>query len=260
MEPFEGSAAVVQLETGAEVIELLIRKLEHHVALGEDEKAYLAQIALQVREYEPRETIVHEGDHPSESCLLVTGFACRFKLLPEGKRQILSFHVAGDFIDLHSFLLKQMDHGMAAISKCTIAKVPHRSIQAITEQFPRLTRALWWDVALDGAIFREWMVSLGRRDARAQIAHLLCELLLRLQAVGLVTDNSYELVPTQTDLGDALGLSTVHVNRTLQQLRGEGLIVSEGRRVTIPDVEKLKTAAGFNQAYLAVRSGPASAG
>jgi CRP-like cAMP-binding protein len=189
---------------------------------------------------------------------MVEGFACRFKLLRDGKRQILAFHIPGDFCDLHSFFLERMDHGIAAVSKCTVAKLPHSTVKEITERYPGLTRALMWDVAMDAAIFREWAIGLGRRSAREQIAHLLCELLLRLKSVGLVEDNSYSLAPTQADLGDALGLSTVHVNRVLQELRSEGLIVSNGKHVSIPDMGKLKDAAGFDPAYLYARGGAGS--
>jgi len=189
---------------------------------------------------------------------MVEGFACRFKLLQNGRRQILAFHIPGDFCDLHSFSLKRMDHGISAITKCAVAKVPHGTVREMTERYPGLTRAFMWDVAMDAAVFREWMVTLGRRSAREKVAHLLCELMVRLQSVGLSEENSYALAPRQADLGDALGLSTVHVNRTLQELRAECLIVSNGKRLTIPDVDKLKEAAEFNPAYLNALGGAAS--
>jgi CRP-like cAMP-binding protein len=240
------------------MIDLLIQKLERYRPLSDEEKAFLQRAPWHVREYDPQEAIVHEGDCPSESCLMVEGFACRFKLLRNGRRQILAFHIPGDFCDLHSFSLKRMDHGISAVTKCAVAKVSHGTIREITERYPGLTRALLWDVAMDAAVFREWMVTLGRRSAREKVAHLLCELMVRLQSVGLSEDNSYALAPRQADLGDALGLSTVHVNRTLQELRAEGLIVSNGRRLSIPDIEKLKEAAEFNPGYLHVRGGAAS--
>ena len=238
------------------MIDPLIRKLERYGALSDDERRMLEKAPSRIDHYGPREEIVSEGDTPTQSCLMVEGFACRYRLLPDGARQVLSLHVPGDFCDLHSFLLKRMDHGIAAVSTCRIAKVPHDKIHQITESFPRLTRALWWDVAIDGAVFREWMVSMGRRSAYQQTAHLLCELLLRLKSVGLADDDSYELPPTQADLGDALGISTVHVNRVLQELRSEGLITLKEKHLTILDVEKLKQAAGFTPGYLHLRGGP----
>ena len=238
------------------MIDPLIQKLESYGSLSEEEKEFLQRAPSAIRDYQAHKEIVREGDRPGESCVVVEGLAFRFKILPQGKRQILAFHVPGDFCDLHSFLLKRMDHGIAVAGRCKSAAVPHTLIQEITETYPRLTRALMWDVAIDGAIFREWMVGMGRRSAYERMAHLFCELLVRLKVVGLAENDSYELLPTQADLGDALGLSTVHVNRVLQQLRADGLIVSDGKMLTIPDFEKLKEVAGFDPAYLYGRGGP----
>jgi CRP-like cAMP-binding protein len=146
-----------------------------------------------------------------------------------------------------------MDHGIAASGRCRIGRLPYATLHEITERFPRLTRALWWDTALDAGIHREWMISMGRRDAYQEIAHLLCELLLRFRSVGLAEDDSYVLPATQSELGDAFGLSTVHVNRTLQKLREEGLVVTTGRRVVIPDPERLMKMADFDPTYLQVK-------
>ena len=237
------------------MIDPLLRKLERYERLSAEEKAFLREAPFHVHDYEPHQAIVQEGDCPSESCLIVEGFACRFKLVRDGKRQILAFHLPGDFCDLHSFSLERMDHGIASVTKCAVAKLPHAVVREITERYPGLTRALLWDMAMDAAIFREWMLGLGRRSAREQMAHLFCEFLVRLKWVGLAEGNGYLLALTQADLGDALGLSTVHVNRTLQDLRGEGLIVSTGKHLNIPDVEKLMEVAGFDPAYLHVRRG-----
>lgn len=237
------------------MIERLIRKLENYGPVSDEERHFLEQSPSQVREYGPHEDIAREGDYPGESCLVVEGFAFRYKLLPGGTRQIMALHVPGDFCDLHSFSLKRMDHSIAAVSQCRITGFPHAVINDITERYPQLTRALLWDAAIDGAIMREWMVSMGRRSAYQQIGHLLCELFLRLRAVGLVEGDSYELPATQEQLGDAFGLSTVHVNRTLQELRGNGLIIFRSKLVTIPDLERLKEAAGFDPGYLHVRGG-----
>ena len=237
------------------MINPLIQKLESYGPLGDDEKEFLRRAPSDIRDYRAHEEFVREGDCPPESCVVVEGLAFRFKILPDGKRQILAFHVPGDFCDLHSFLLKRMDHGIAVAGRSKIAVVPHPLIQEITETYPRLTRALMWDVAIDGAIFREWMVGMGRRSAYQRMAHLFCELLMRLKVVGLAENDTYELIATQTDLGDALGLSTVHVNRVLQQLRAEGLIVSDGKTLRISDFEKLKEVAGFDPAYLHARGG-----
>jgi CRP-like cAMP-binding protein len=237
------------------VIERLIRKLENYGPVSEEERRFLEQPPSRVRDYRPHEDIAREGDCPAESYLVVEGFACRYKLLPGGTRQIMALHVPGDFCDLHSFSLKRLDHSIAAVSQCRIVRFPHAVFNDLTERYPQLTRALLWDAAIDGAIMRQWMVSMGRRSAYQQIAHLLCELFLRLRFVGLVEGDSFELPATQEELGDAFGLSAVHVNRTLQELRGNSLIASKSKRVTIPDLERLKEAAGFDPAYLHVRGG-----
>jgi CRP-like cAMP-binding protein len=244
---------------GQPVTERLVRKLESYGPVSDEERRFLEQSVSHVRDYRPHEDIVCEGDCPGESCIVVDGFACRYKLLAGGTRQIMAMHVPGDFCDLHSFILKRMDHNIAALGPCRIAKFPHAVIHEITVRFPRLSRALWWDSAVDGAIMREWMISMGRRSAYEQIAHLLCELLVRLRSVGLVSDDSYELPATQQELGDVFGLSTVHVNRILQELRREGLIVFKNKRVTIPDLDRLKEAAGFDPAYLYGRGSAAGA-
>jgi CRP-like cAMP-binding protein len=237
----------------------LIRKLERYGPLSDEERRFLEESPARIVAYDDHAPLVREGDTPSESCLIVEGFACRFKSLPEGTRQIMAFHIAGDFCDLHSCFLKTMDHGIAAMPRCKVARVPHAKIREISERYPGLMRALCWDMAIDGAIHREWMISMGRRTAYEQIAHLLCELYLRLKAVGLADGASYEFPATQAELGDAFGLSTVHVNRMIQALRAADLITFKGGTVTIPDLERLMDVAGFDPAYLEVRGAPSHA-
>jgi CRP-like cAMP-binding protein len=236
------------------VIGPFLARIERYVRLSETEKTFLRRVILHSHKYEPGQEIVAQGTAPTQSCLVVAGIAGRVKILSDGRRQILSFQVPGDFCDLHSFLLPQADHSIEALSRCEITTVSHSTIVEIVERFPTLTRALWWDTMVDAAIQREWMTSMGRRSAYEQIAHLLCEMLLRLQAVGLADKNSYDLPITQERLGDAFGLSTVHVNRMFQALRQGHLIISEGTRIIIPDVEALKKVAGFDPVYL---TGPA---
>jgi CRP-like cAMP-binding protein len=238
------------------MIDALIRKMERYGPISDEERRFLEQAPTQVVPYAFHQPILREGDASSECCLVIEGFACRYKTLAEGTRQIMALHVPGDFCDLHSFVLEKMDHGIAAMGRCTIAKVTHAKIEEITERYPRLTRALWWDTALDAAIHREWMISMGRRDAYGRIGHLLCELLLRLRSVGLAHGNSYELPATQADLGDVFGLSSVHVNRVIQRLRRESLVIFKGKVVTIPDLERLMNVVGFEPAYLGVRGAP----
>jgi CRP-like cAMP-binding protein len=193
---------------------------------------------------------VRAGDTPSESCLIVAGFACRYILTAEGKRQILSFHIAGDIPDLQSLHIDVMDHSLATLAPSSLAFIQHNDLRTIMRSHLRLGDLLWRDTLIDAAIFRQWMVGLGRRDAFGRIAHLLCELLVRLRAVELVEDHAFTLPVTQAELGDAFGLSTVHVNRVLQDLRGDGLITLRGVSLKVLDWEGLKKAGEFDPTYL----------
>jgi CRP-like cAMP-binding protein len=232
------------------MVEHLIRKLEQRDTLSDEEKRVLAEAVSHTKNVGPDEDLVRDGDRPSESNLVLEGFTCRYKLLPDGQRQITAIHIPGDFVDLHSFILKKMDHGVAALTPCKIAYFPHEALRRITESHPHLARLLWLSTLIDAGIYREWLVGMGRRSSPGQMAHLFCEMLLRLRVVGLTEGSSFQFPLTQEELGDALGLSLVHVNRTVQQLRREGLITWEGRTVTINDLEHLQQLANFDPTYL----------
>jgi CRP-like cAMP-binding protein len=232
----------------------LILKLEKHDKLSEAEKRALENAIARIRVVEADEDLVREGDRPGESSLLLDGYAARYKIVSNGRRQISAIHVAGDFIDLHSFLLKTMDHGVLALTNCRIANVPHATLEKITEEFPHLTRLLWLSTLIDGAIHREWLTTMGRLSATAHMAHLICELYLRLKVIGRAEGDTIQLPSTQAELGDTLGLSTVHVNRVLQELRKEGLIRFQGDALTILDWERLKTVGEFTPTYLSLQN------
>jgi CRP-like cAMP-binding protein len=233
-------------------VDLLIRKLEERDRLSEEEKQVLAAALGPSKSVSADSDMVREGDRPSESTLLVEGFAARYKVLQSGKRQITAIHIPGDFVDLHSFLLKKMDHAIAALTPCTVATVPHDTLRQITERHPHLARLLWLSTLIDSSIHREWLVAMGRRSAREHMAHLFCELYLRLELVGLTKDNSYEMPITQAELGDTLGISTVHVNRVVQELRADGLITWRGNRLTVDDWDRLQEVAEFTPTYLSL--------
>ncbi|WP_243369184.1 Crp/Fnr family transcriptional regulator [Microvirga solisilvae] len=228
----------------------LVLKLEQRDRLSDDEKRVLESAISRVRVVEADEDIVHEGEHPSESSLLLDGYAARYKIFSNGRRQITAIHVPGDFVDLHSFLLKVMDHGVLALTPCRVAVVPHVALERITDEHPHLTRLLWLSTLVDGAIHREWLTTMGRLSATAQMAHFICELFLRLKAVGRTDGDTIQLPLTQAELGDTLGLSTVHVNRVLQELRKEGLIRWQGDALTILDWERLEKVGEFTPTYL----------
>ncbi len=233
----------------------LIRKLEQFTRLSAADKEALEQVsALTIRRLAPREDIVHEGDRPRQVNLVLEGWACRYKTLEDGRRQILAFLVPGDMCDLRMFILKEMDHSISALTTLRVAEIPSDAILSLTDRHPRIARALWWNSLVEEAIAREWLTNLGQRNAMERLAHLLCELYVRLRGVGLVNGSSrepsFEVPVTQEQLGDTMGLSTVHVNRTLQELREAGLVIWKGRQVTLPDPEALKTAALFDPNYL----------
>ncbi|WP_424137930.1 Crp/Fnr family transcriptional regulator [Roseomonas chloroacetimidivorans] len=229
----------------------LVRKLEQFTRLASSEKQLLDELAASgVRQIGAREDIIREGDQPQVLNLLLSGWACRYKHLEDGRRQIIAFFLPGDLCDSHVFVLREMDHSVGALTPVTFAQIPRRRVEEVSLAYPRITQALWWESLVSTAVQREWTVSLGQRDALERMAHLLCELFLRLRGVGLTDGNRCEFPLTQSELADAMGLSTVHVNRTLQEMRAANLIVLKGKTLVIPDLEALQLAAQFNPNYL----------
>ena len=228
-----------------------IRKLEQFVALSQTDKAILTRLSTErQRTLDARADIIRQGENPTDLYLLLSGWACRYKQLEDGRRQIVAFFLPGDLCDLNVFILRQMDHSIGALTPVSFAEISRTAFENATMTHPRVLQALWWETLVNAAIQREWTVNLGQRNASERMAHLLCELFLRLQGVGLTRRNSYDFPLTQADLADAAGLSSVHVNRTLQDLRNDGLIILKGKVLTIPDIEALKVAALFNPDYL----------
>jgi CRP-like cAMP-binding protein len=232
---------------------LMIRKLESIFPLSDEERRVLSDLPVQVTTFKPDRDIVRIGDRPSQSCLILEGFTCVYKLTAEGKRQIVALHVPGDIPDLQSLHLKVMDNSVATVSPCMLGFIPHEALHDLCNRHPRITAALWRETLVDASIFREWMTGIGRREAYNRAAHLLCELKVRLEAVGLVEGGTFDLPITQNEFADAIGASTVHVNRVLQELRADGLIRSKGTQVSILDWEGLKAAGGFDPLYLHLR-------
>jgi CRP-like cAMP-binding protein len=228
----------------------LVQKLESIGDVSADEKAAIYDLPMQVRTLADGEDIVLEGERPSQCCLILAGFVCRYKILPEGRRQIFSFHTPGDFPDLQSLHLKTMDHSVATLAESRLGFIEHTYMRELIRHFPNLGSLLWRDTLIDAAIFREWMVGIGRRSAHQRIAHLLCEMALRFEAVGLVHDHNFQFPITQAEMGDALGLTDVHVNRILRSLREERLVISDRASVQILDWEGLKALGEFDPMYL----------
>ncbi|MCB8820906.1 Crp/Fnr family transcriptional regulator [Microvirga rosea] len=228
----------------------LLQKLESISVLSDEEKQAILHLPMNVRVLEADTDIVRDGDRPSDCCLILSGFICRYKVLSDGRRQIMGFYIPGDIPDLQSLHLQVIDNSVGTLVKSSVALIPHQSLRDLWQRYPNLGEILWRDTLIDAAMFREWLIGVGRRSAYQRIAHLLCELLMRMKAVGLANESGCDLPVTQSEFGDALGLSTVHVNRVLQDLRRDGLIVLRGSSLTIPDWEALQTAGDFDPAYL----------
>jgi CRP-like cAMP-binding protein len=239
------------------MLNLFIMKLERRFDISTTERTALERISAHIVRVGSRTDLIAEGDVPDHVHLIRKGFACRYKVLPNGSRSIVAFLVPGDFCDLNVSILGEMDHCIGTVSPCEVVRIPRRLVEDLTNTYPNLHRALLWAGLVDESILREWLVSMGRRSADQQVAHLFCELLVRLQAVELATRDSYHLPLTQIDLGDATGLSMVHANRVLQKLRGDRLIVFKERRLHIPNVEALMAYSGFNPNYLHLHPKPA---
>jgi CRP-like cAMP-binding protein len=237
-------------------ITTLVEKLSLRDRISPDEIEALQKALEPPKTVAAGSDIVREHTRPLHSTLLISGFSARYSTLEDGARQITEINVAGDFIDLHSLLMKQMDHGVVALTECVVAEAPHSGLIDITERHPHLTRLLWLDTIIDAAIHRQWLVAMGRRSGLGHLAHLVCELYLRLQAVGQTGDLTFDLPLTQAVLGDALGLSTVHVSRLISELRGEGVINWSGGQIDILDWRRLAEIAEFDPTYLRLQSDP----
>jgi CRP-like cAMP-binding protein len=226
-------------------------RIEAFTRLSRDDRAALAKLATRsVREVDARRDIVREGEPPRVVRLVLEGWACRYKTLPDARRQIVSVFLPGDFCDLNVYILKEMDHNIGALTRVRFSEIGREAMDTVTAAHPRITQALWWHELVAMAVQREWTLNVGQRTAIERIAHLLVELFLRLKTVGLTRRNSCDFPMTQTDLAEATGLTAVHVNRTLQQLRRDGLIRLERKELTIPDLDRLMDLAMFNPNYL----------
>ena len=232
------------------MVPALALRLEAFTRLSQDDRAALAKISKVARVIPARRDLIREGERPRYVHLMVDGWACRYKALTDGRRQVVAFFVPGDFCDLNVYVLKEMDHSIGAITRLSVADISRDEMDELTSNHPRITQALWWEELVTNSIQREWTLNIGQRTAYERIAHLLVELFLRLRSVKLTNGDSCDFPITQTDIADATGLTAVHVNRTLQELRGDGLIILERKRLRIPDLKRLKDAAMFNTNYL----------
>ncbi|WP_311275235.1 Crp/Fnr family transcriptional regulator [Methylobacterium sp. WCS2018Hpa-22] len=231
----------------------MVIKLESISTLTEEERQAVETLPVRAQAFRADHDIVRDGETATQCCLILEGWACRYKIMGEGKRQIFSFHIGGDIPDLQSLHIPRMDHSLATMTDATVAFIPHEAMRDLTYRFPRLAAVLWRDTLVDAGIFRQWMACMGQRSAYEHLAHLFCELYLKQEAVGLAGEHRCSLPMTQADLGDATGVSSVHINRTLQEMRGNGLITLRSNTLVILAWDKLVRAAEFDETYLHLR-------
>jgi CRP-like cAMP-binding protein len=250
------SAASRKLEASMQPLVLagtepLFRLLSRYMPLDAEDRAALAVLdSLPLVTKEARTDIAREGENPTVIRLLVSGWACRYKDLPDGRRQIVGFFLPGDFCDLNVYILSQLDHSIGALTPVRYFEIPPVKFQEIIDMRPHLTRSLLWHEMVSSGIQREWLLSIGQRSPLERLAHLFVELYERLKAVGLANGASFDFPITQHHLAEANGLSLVHVNRTLQEMRRSGLIELAERQLRIVDLDHLKKIAMFNSNYL----------
>jgi CRP-like cAMP-binding protein len=236
-----------QIESGHDA---LIKRLDSIARLTDEDRAALRTLPLQVLEVAPDQDVVREGDRPSRCCLILEGVACIYKVTARGKRQISAFQLPGDIPDLLSMHLETLDSSVGTITRCKVAFMWHADLRALCRDFPGLADALWRTTLIDASIFKEWITNVGQREAYSRLAHLLCETMVRARAIGLAQDHTCPFPVTQEDLAAATGMTPVHVNRILKELRADGLVELRASKLTVPDWEKLKEVGEFDPGYL----------
>ncbi|WP_260929193.1 Crp/Fnr family transcriptional regulator [Novosphingobium sp. 9] len=226
-------------------------RLSAFVHLTSEDRLLLSQaLEKRTRIVAPRQDIIREGEEPHYVHVILEGWAQRYKQLADGRRQILSFFINGDLCDTNVFILKEMDHSLSAVTSVRLAEIGQQEFQTLMDRSPRIARALWWHELVTVAIQREWTTSIGRRTAYERIAHLFCEMYVRQQVVDMIEDGSCEFPLTQAEIAEATGLTHVHVNRTVQEMRRDNLIELRNKRLLVKDLPSLMSVALFNPNYL----------
>jgi CRP-like cAMP-binding protein len=229
----------------------LTMKLEQFTSFSPAERLQLDELLNYPKHTFARgKEIISEGDKVDDIHLVLTGLATRSKSLPDGTRQLMAFLVPGDLCDVEVFVLEAMDHDIIALTETTCVLIPAKEIEKLLTESSNLTRALWWSTMTDSAVLREWIVNHGSREARERLAHIFCELLIRYRIVGGTSDDSVPFPITQEELAEATGMTPVHVNRMLGQLKADGLINLNSKTLTVLDFDRLKEVAQYNGNYL----------
>jgi len=235
----------------------LVKRLGGYFTLDKEDIAAIARLPATSRRHEAGQYLLREGDRPKTCAFLLTGFVFRHKIVGDGGRQIVAISVPGDFVDVQNILLDTSDHNIQALTHADVAHVQIEDLVAIAAKRPTIATALWRETLVESSAMREWIANIGRRDARTRTAHLLCELALRCEVMGLGARDTFQLPMTQEQLGDSLGLTSVHVNRTLKTLEDDGLISRTKRLVAVRNWEGLRRAGDFASAYLHIPEKPA---
>lgn len=232
-------------------LEPLVRKLAYWHKLDAADRAAVLALPHAVKTLEQHHYIIRERDRATHSCLMLSGFSIRHKIVGGGYRQIVAIHMKGEVVDFQNALLGTADHSVQMLTTGQVAMIPREDLNRLAFERPAVGRAMWLDTLVDASISREWIANIGRRDARTRIAHVLCEIALRLKVAGLGDPSGYQLPMTQEQLGDVTGLTSVHVNRTLKLLEADGLIERlSPRSIGIGDWKKLAEVGDFDSAYL----------
>ena len=228
----------------------LLRRWSAFYNLSPEDGTVLLDLPFTRKTFQKEQYLVREGQQVNECALLLSGFAYRQKILRDGSRQIISIHIPTEFVDLQNSMIGLADHSVQSLNQCEVAIVPIRALLHLQETHPAIRQAMWIETLIDGSVFREWVVNVGRRGSKARIAHLLCELAIRLEKIGGGREGSFEFPLTQEQVADATGLTPVHTNRTLQKLRKDGLIQLTGRSLELLDWAGLKEVGDFDEMYL----------
>ena len=225
-------------------------KLGTVMDLTPHERGQLDRWAKNPKRLRARHTIIRQGDRTGPTCLMLEGWAARYKDLRNGKRQVVGLLLPGDMCDLHEALLRSSDHSITMLSDALVAMVSSSEMAAGLDAHPRLARALWWSTLADEGVLREWLLSIRQRDPLTRVASLFCELHIRAARVGLANESTFSAPMTQIILSEAMGMTAVHANRVMRALREQDLIKMHGKQVTIPDVERLASFCDFDSSYL----------
>jgi CRP-like cAMP-binding protein len=228
----------------------LVRRLRISSAISEDDVGEIAALPITVKHYAAEQAVVSDGQTATECCLVAEGFCVRSKTIADGKRQILSIHIPGEIPDLMSLFLHVMDHDLLTLTPCTLGLISHDALRKLHQRRPNVAEIFWRDTLIDAAMFREWIVNVGQRPAPARLAHVMAELRERLKVIGRADGNSFEMPLTQEQIGEALGITAVHANRVIKQLRQEGIVELHRGRVTVLDEAKFQELADFDRRYL----------